>query len=273
MASEPETLGWLLLALAGVAVGLLLLFLLYGGIHRAFQSVGFTRGQATLILLGSLIGGTLNIPLWVVGDWVLGVNVGGAIIPIVVTVLLLRRYPELWREALPGIVFVTGAAYLVTEVTPEGIVSRFPFYFVPVVVASVFSMIAHWREESHAAPLAYIVGTLGVLIGADVLRIGEFLAQPAPPGSTGPAMASIGGASVFDMVFLTGILAVLLDLAFFSRRRSELSAAPAAYFEGEVFTPGTPYRVINGPVKPLPTLKVRPLQQAQQRPPYAQHRR
>ena len=54
-----------------------------------------------------------------------------------------------------------------------------------------------------SAPLAYISGTLGVLIGADLLRLGDIRKLGAP-------FASIGGAGTFDGIFITGIVAVLL---------------------------------------------------------------
>jgi uncharacterized membrane protein len=55
-----------------------------------------------------------------------------------------------------------------------------------------------------AAPaLAYIGGSLGMLIGADLLNLGRIQALGAP-------VASIGGAGRFDGIFITGILAVLL---------------------------------------------------------------
>jgi len=55
----------------------------------------------------------------------------------------------------------------------------------------------------HSAPLAYICGTMGVLIGADILRLRDIPNLGAP-------IASIGGAGTFDGIFLTGIVAVLL---------------------------------------------------------------
>ena len=54
-----------------------------------------------------------------------------------------------------------------------------------------------------AAPLAYICGSLGTLIGADVLNLGKLKGLGAP-------IASIGGAGTFDAIFVTGLLAVLL---------------------------------------------------------------
>jgi len=54
-----------------------------------------------------------------------------------------------------------------------------------------------------AAPLAYICGTLGVLTGADLLRLKDIAKLGTPIGS-------MGGAGTFDGIFLTGIVAVLL---------------------------------------------------------------
>jgi uncharacterized membrane protein len=58
-------------------------------------------------------------------------------------------------------------------------------------------------EPEHAPALAYVNGTLGCLIGADLLNLPRIRAPGAP-------VASIGGAGTFDGIFLTGIIAVLL---------------------------------------------------------------
>ena len=54
-----------------------------------------------------------------------------------------------------------------------------------------------------AAPLAYIGGSLGTLVGADLLNLGRVQGLGAP-------LVSIGGAGTFDGIFLTGVLAVLI---------------------------------------------------------------
>jgi uncharacterized membrane protein len=51
--------------------------------------------------------------------------------------------------------------------------------------------------------VAYVGGTLGTLIGADILNLGKIRDIGAP-------VASIGGAGTFDGVFLSGLIAVLL---------------------------------------------------------------
>jgi uncharacterized membrane protein len=64
-------------------------------------------------------------------------------------------------------------------------------------------LIALALEPVNAAPLAFASGVLGVLIGADLLRLPDIRRMGIP-------IASIGGAGTFDGVFLTGIIAVLL---------------------------------------------------------------
>jgi uncharacterized membrane protein len=62
--------------------------------------------------------------------------------------------------------------------------------------------------------VAYIAGTLGTLIGADLLNLPAILRGsllPTAPGETpSRVVSSIGGAGVFDGIFLTGILAPFL---------------------------------------------------------------
>jgi uncharacterized membrane protein len=58
-------------------------------------------------------------------------------------------------------------------------------------------------SRQSAPALAYVSGSLGTLIGADLLNLGRVQGLGAP-------VVSIGGAGTFDGIFLTGILAVLL---------------------------------------------------------------
>ena len=80
-----------------------------------------------------------------------------------------------------------------------GIGIGMPMLIAPLAAA----LIATILDPQQRAPLAYISGTLGVLIGADLLRLKDIRKLGAP-------IASIGGAGTFDGVFVTGLLAVLL---------------------------------------------------------------
>jgi uncharacterized membrane protein len=57
--------------------------------------------------------------------------------------------------------------------------------------------------RANVAAVAYVSGTLGTLIGADLLNLGRIQGLGAP-------VVSIGGAGTFDGIFLTGVVAVLL---------------------------------------------------------------
>jgi uncharacterized membrane protein len=74
-----------------------------------------------------------------------------------------------------------------------------PIFMAPLTSALLALLI----DPEHAAHLAYISGVLGVLIGADILRLNSIAALGAP-------VAAIGGAGTFDGIFMTGIIAALL---------------------------------------------------------------
>ncbi len=66
----------------------------------------------------------------------------------------------------------------------------------------VTALVALTLSRHYAGPLAYICGSLGTLIGADLLNLGRI------PGLGAP-VASIGGAGTFDGIFVIGLLSVV----------------------------------------------------------------
>ena len=143
---------------------------------------------------------------------------GGAVIPIFLSIYLtIKKKIPLWK-ILIGIIVVTVVAFLVTKpVAFQGIVATFPYWLLPAIFASICSVVLLWKEFRRAAPLAYISGTIGVLIGADFLHLPELLSFQIDK----PIHAIIGGADVFDMIYITGILAVILDGIIMFHQRSK----------------------------------------------------
>ena len=128
---------------------------------------------------------------------ILGVNVGGAVIPTLMSIYLLIKH-ELWAKGLMATALVALVIHWIANPVPDlGIAAP---VFMPVVVTAIVAITLS-REE--AAPLAYIAGSLGTLIGADLTNLDKVR-------GLGASVASIGGAGTFDGVFLTAILAVLL---------------------------------------------------------------
>jgi uncharacterized membrane protein len=125
------------------------------------------------------------------------VNVGGAVIPTMMSVYLLARN-RLWVKAALATAAVAVVCYWLSRPIP-GLGIAEPVFVPPVTTAIVALLLS--REQ--AAPLAYIGGSLGTLIGADLLNLGNIRGLGAP-------VASIGGAGTFDGIFLIGIVAVLI---------------------------------------------------------------
>lgn len=192
----------------GIAGAVILFVYLYvASIRKVLLKLGFTESEASAILFGTLFLGWITIPLFPYEGWWVGLSVGGAIIPIVICVnFLVKRRVEL-GETFIGITIVAYVTYTVTRAEEGvGIVAEIPLAFAPALAAGLFSLSVFWMDMSKAAPLAYVSGVLGTLIGADVFRLREMLAFDAPQGEF--VLLSIGGANIFDMVYISGIVAV-----------------------------------------------------------------
>lgn len=211
------------LLLGALVLGLLLL-LQIGILNSAYRRLGLEPRVAMLVLLASLIGSYINIPIArlpeahvvaktivdafgvpylvpQVVDWpgtILAVNVGGAVIPVLLSLYLIVHN----RILLPAVIATAVVAAIVHQLaTPiPGVGISVPLIAPPLIAA----LVAVLLSRRYAAPLAYIGGGLGVLIGADLSNLDKLRTLGAP-------VASIGGAGTFDGVFLTGIVAVLLS--------------------------------------------------------------
>jgi len=130
-------------------------------------------------------------------ETVLAINVGGAIIPCLLSFYLFFK-TGLWVKGLAVTAIMVFVTHLLAKPV-KGVGIAMPA-FIPPLVAAVISVIFSY---DYAPVLAYIGGTLGTLIGADLLNIDKIKDLGAP-------VASIGGAGTFDGIFLSGIMAVLL---------------------------------------------------------------
>jgi uncharacterized membrane protein len=135
-----------------------------------------------------------------VEEWprtVLAVNLGGAVVPTLLSLYLIVKN-RLYFQSLVGVLFVTLVTHSLAQPVP-GVGIAVPTLIPPIAAAGVA-----WLLSRRQAPcVAYVSGSLGTLIGADLLNLGLIQGLGAP-------VASIGGAGTFDGIFLTGILAVLL---------------------------------------------------------------
>ncbi len=131
-------------------------------------------------------------------EMVLAVNLGGAILPACLSFYLLSRAENPIRMLLASTIVAYAVYRMARPIAGVGIGTPM---FIPPILAALSAIVIN---PQWASPTAYVAGTLGTLIGADILHLGDLKHLNAP-------VASIGGAGTFDGIFLTGILAVLLS--------------------------------------------------------------
>lgn len=184
-----------------------------------FEKLGISPQITIFLLLAILIGSAVNIPLGrkklvyfkesrFFGLWKtpkikaqgLAINLGGAVIPVLLSFYFLYL---IWAQgfALKPILIATVLMIIVSKflarVVP-GVGISMPA-LLPPIFAAIFALIL---APGFAAPCAFVSGTLGVLIGADLLNLRKIQKYGG--------FLSIGGAGVFDGIFLVGIVSALL---------------------------------------------------------------
>lgn len=230
----PFSLRFLFLLIIITIFGLGSLFL--GVIVSAFMKIGFSAEDALLILFLSLLGSGINIPLTTLksdipvvkdnyikffgisyriptrqivrNETLLAINVGGAVIPVLISAYLLTQFPSSLLLAGAGVAIVAIVTHSVARPI-KGVGIATPALIPPltsVLSAVLLTSIVHipgCPAEPCRVIIAYTGGVLGALIGADLLNLGKIKNLGAP-------VASIGGAGTFDGIFLSGLIALLL---------------------------------------------------------------
>lgn len=192
-------------------------------LQYVYMQLGVSSGSAVLLLIGSLLGSYVNIPIATLGsepfaepgevyffgvpyvipprltepEVVLAVNVGGAVIPTLLSLYLLSRN-AIWIRGLIATACVAALCYASAQPV-RGVGIALPIFVAPIA-ATLVAVLISWRQ---AAPLAYAGGSLGVLVGADLMNFDKLRGLGTP-------VLSIGGAGTFDGIFLTGVFSVLL---------------------------------------------------------------
>lgn len=205
-------------------VAFLFVFIHVGIITVAAGKLGLTGDQILAFLLGSLVGSHINIPVKTIEHGyefhpervvnffgiryvvppvrrarttVIAVNIGGCVIPVLLSLYLILHH-HLFLTPLLGTALISLLCYKLARPIP-GIGIGLPMFIPPLLAA----LVALLLDPGHAPVVAYISGTLGTLIGADLMHLRDVSHLRTP-------VASIGGAGTFDGIFLTGVIAVIL---------------------------------------------------------------
>jgi len=231
---RPVSVLYLLLLLFAFILLLPMIFLFLGRLLAS--ALGLPPWWVGVFLLLSLVGSFVNVPVgtlksrvpiltvkevsafgvtWQVPGVGVGVekthvlvNVGGAVLPVLVSAYLLglplmlpggfHEYVAVGAVLLAVTVIVNRSAQVI-----EGFGVATPALVPPLATLMATVLVNYLSPLQAPVQVAYIGGTLGTLIGADLLNLHRVRDIGAP-------IVSVGGAGTFDGIYLTGIVSVLL---------------------------------------------------------------
>ena len=184
----------------------------------AFRKLGFPPEYSVYFLFLSLLGSYVNVPIKKVVSHVpaitgqgfhsssyassldvergTAINLGGAVIPVIMSLFLSTMVSLV--DVLIGILVMTIIIHKIARPVKGSGIAIHALY--PPLLAAALALII---SPQNAPIIAYISGTLGCLIGVDILNLKKI-------PDLGMKVVSIGGAGTFDTIFLTGIISVLL---------------------------------------------------------------
>ena len=216
-----------------LAVTLFLLFLfpfVFGELMVvSLAKLHLDPGAAVSIVVAVMLGGLINIPiaripledeilvdplavfglsgLWpeirrVRRETIIAVNVGGCLIPAGLAFYELIHLVLVAPSTLAAVGIASIIAIVICHLTARptaGVGITMPG-LVPALVAAGSALVL---APEQAAPVAFIAGVAGPLIGADILHLRGIT-------RLAPGMVSIGGAGTFDGIVLSAVMAAYL---------------------------------------------------------------
>lgn len=210
----------------------MIVFIFFSGVViAAFGKLGIPPEVAFTLFIFALVGSLINIPIaeettyepvlalrevrffgipypvpyfeWAERKTVIAINVGGALVPLSIAIYELFRMIYFENFTL---LFNTLMAVLIAALVSNAVARPVKGLGIamPMLVPPLMAVLLGWLlGDGNPNAVAYVSGTLGVLIGADLMNWRKIKELGAP-------MVSIGGAGTFDGIFLAGIIAVIL---------------------------------------------------------------
>lgn len=200
----------------GMIILLVVGVLVYFGIaQRLLDRMRLTDRQAMLFILAMVAGSFINIPL-LRGNVNLTLNVGGALLPALLAIWLFmkagaakERVRAIVSSLLVAFTVFLGSRYLPYE--PENM------FLDPKLIYGISAgIIAYMAGRSRRS--AFIGGVMGIIL-SDIIHLVTLLNR----GIIGTT--AIGGAGVFDVVVIAGLVAVMAA-EFVGETREKLQGGP-----------------------------------------------
>lgn len=202
-----------------VILGIVAVLIFFGAAERYFDMLGITSWLAFLIILAFVLGAV--VPAFELGMF--SVGVGGFIIPLIVTILLLamtKKSGSIWR-ALPAIAAAAAvAAGFKLLMRPTGD---------DVLALSLITGFA-------AGALAFIIADsrINILIAAIAgITLGDIIGSSVTFAVTDAEMIYLGGSGVFDALIIAAAFGLVMYEAVAAFKKIRLSKTARADLSAE----------------------------------------
>ena len=220
-----------ILLFVGVII-LLIPLLVLGIIGAAFTKLGFSWITAIAVVLLMLFGSYVNIPLYrikrdmvrissdttavfgsgspwpadPVWETLVSINLGGAILPVCISLYLLYQAVSIMSTSIllqvgAGILIVALVTFVATRPVP-GVGLQVPL-LIPALTALLMGMLLFGGAGIPATVVAFVSGTIGTLLGGNIAQLYRIRDLEVPD-------MSIGGAGIFSAIFICCILPALI---------------------------------------------------------------
>ena len=185
--------------------GLIIIFFVMSALFRAF---GFSENIMLIIFVSILIGSFIDIPLFT-KKWIyegaisrtfstkVCLNVGGALIPMGLSIYLLYNHTELLKSFFIAVLVIAVIVRIVSRAVPN------KGFTIPLFIPPVVTIFVVWYLPGTSVVLAFASGVFGVLLGLDIMNINRIKKLNA-------AKVTFGGAGTFDAVFITGLASLFV---------------------------------------------------------------
>jgi hypothetical protein len=195
----------IILIVAILLMAVIFALILYGVSYSSimelwdYESWSEPFGYALLIAV-ILVGFSLVNIVLVEGATSIALNITGAVVPLSVAFYLLARKRVNWRHAALATSAVAILTFPLVRFDGTSILIDLPQWLLPIIMAVMLSLLLAKGNIEKALPLAYIAGSVGMLVGGDIVRI-----LILPPNDL--SVINLGSNGILDFIFLAGLIA------------------------------------------------------------------
>lgn len=168
-----------------------------------FATVGLTYVESALLAAAAPALVLVDVPLGQLAPGLaLAANTAGCLIPLAIALKILAERRSPWLEIVALIGLGIGISFLASRVVPnKGVLLQ---YRIPALVIGFAAAALFYNKPAVAGSAAFIAGTFGVIVGADIMHMPELAAVG------GEGRIILGGAGILDGIFLVAIFAAMM---------------------------------------------------------------